>query len=324
MSETKSCKGKAALATPRLSFSGHETFVFRYAWLKKAVDAVSADPEVFTKDSAIVTLGVGKNMVRSIRHWGLATCVLAEEPKSRGTRLAVTDFGRMILGPSGFDPYLEDPSTLWLLHWNILSQEQRCTTWHYVFNSYPAAEFTRGNLTQFVLDEATRADAADLAENSIRRDVEVFLRTYVGSSEMRGSGLSEDAFDCPLSELGIIEARQGSDLYQLQRKPKPTLADHAFLYALCCFWNEISQAQQTLAFSEIAYRNGSPGTVFRLDENSIADRLDRLDALTEGKLVYTETAGLRQIYKHADIDPKKLLEEHYAKAGEFHELEVLA
>src|SRR5581483_4835093 len=240
------------------------------------------------------------------------------------TRLAVSDFGRAVLGPSGFDPYLEDPSTLWLLHWNILRQDQRCTTWHLVFNSYPAAEFTRGNLAQFVLDEARRADAADLAENSIRRDVEVFLRTYVGSSDMRGTGLGEDAFDCPLSELSLIEARQGSDLYQLQRNPKPTLADYAFLYGLADFWNGISQTQQTLAFSDIAYRKGSPGTVFRLDENSIAERLERLDTLTKEKLVYTETAGLRQVYRHADLSPKDILEEHYATAGEFRELEVLA
>jgi hypothetical protein len=324
MSETKTRKDKAGSQAPRISFSGHETFVFRHSWLKKAVDAVAKDPEVFTKDGAIVTLGVGKNMVRSIRHWGLATGVLAEEPKSRGTRLAVADFGRMILDASGFDPYLEDPSTLWLLHWNILKQDQRCTTWYLVFNSYPSAEFTRANLTQFVLDEACRADAGDLAENSIKRDVEVFLRTYVGSSDMRGTVLGEDAFDCPLSELGLIEARQGSDLYQLWRNPKPTLADYAFVYSLVDFWNGISKAQQTLAFSEIAYRKGSPGTVFRLDENSLADRLERLDALTKGKLVYTETAGLRQVYKHADIDPKELLEEHYAKTGEFRELEVLA
>jgi hypothetical protein len=109
MSEAKPRKERSASQAPRLSFSGHETFAFRHSWLKKAADAVLEDPEVFTKDSAIVTLGVGKNMVRSIRHWGLATGILAEEPKSRGTRLGVSDFGLAILGPAGFDPYLEDP-----------------------------------------------------------------------------------------------------------------------------------------------------------------------------------------------------------------------
>jgi hypothetical protein len=43
------------LAGHTFSFSGHETFVFRYTWLKKAVDAVRVDPRVFGQDNAIVT-----------------------------------------------------------------------------------------------------------------------------------------------------------------------------------------------------------------------------------------------------------------------------
>ena len=56
-----------ASAQPGFSFSGHETFVFRYGWLTKAVTAVTEDPGVFAREDAIVRLGVGKNMVRSIR-----------------------------------------------------------------------------------------------------------------------------------------------------------------------------------------------------------------------------------------------------------------
>ena len=51
------------------SFSGHQTFPFRYTWLKKGVDAVAEDPTVFSSEDASVTLGVGKNMVDSIRYW---------------------------------------------------------------------------------------------------------------------------------------------------------------------------------------------------------------------------------------------------------------
>ena len=57
----------------KLTFSGHETFPFRYTWLKKAVDAVNDDSSIFTQESALSTLGVGKNMVNSIRHWGKLT-----------------------------------------------------------------------------------------------------------------------------------------------------------------------------------------------------------------------------------------------------------
>ena len=65
------------VAVVQHSFSGHETFPFRYPWLKKGFDAVGEDPHVFLRDDAITTLGVGKNMVRSIRHWCLTAGVLA-------------------------------------------------------------------------------------------------------------------------------------------------------------------------------------------------------------------------------------------------------
>lgn len=53
--------------------SGHETFPCRYAWLPKAFLAIESDPKVFAdEEKAMVTLGVGKNMVRAIRFWAQA------------------------------------------------------------------------------------------------------------------------------------------------------------------------------------------------------------------------------------------------------------
>ncbi len=51
-----------------MRFSGHESFVCRYAWLPKAFRAIVQDPAAFRdEEQAMVSLGVGKNMVRSIR-----------------------------------------------------------------------------------------------------------------------------------------------------------------------------------------------------------------------------------------------------------------
>src|SRR5262245_8804253 len=80
-----------APASQAFSFTGHETFVFRYGWLTKAVIAVADDPAIFGRDDAIVTLGVGKNMVRSMRHWALAASVVEEDAKTRGALLHVSD-----------------------------------------------------------------------------------------------------------------------------------------------------------------------------------------------------------------------------------------
>ncbi|MEM4724897.1 MAG: DUF4007 family protein [Candidatus Hadarchaeum sp.] len=312
------------MSPPKFSFSGHETFPFRHSWLKKGVDAVLADPEIFNKDHAIVVLGVGKNMVRSIRHWCLATGVLMEEPKSRGRRLQVTPLGHSIFGPQGFDPYLEDPATLWLLHWNLLRQDQRCTTWRIVFNDYPYTEFSRESLFQYILEMVRKAGMDIYSENSIRRDVDVFLRMYAGSFDFRNSALIEETLECPLSELGLIEVTQGGQVYVLQRAARDTLPDLIFLYCLYNYWSSLSSPRQSLAFTSIAYDKGSPGVLFRLDENSIAVRLEQLELLTSGALIYTETSGLRQVHKRVDLDPQEILRQYYARTGEIHSLGVLA
>src|ERR1019366_529784 len=155
MTTTQTTPDRATVAD-RLSFSGHETFVFRHAWLKKAGDAVAQDPTVFSQESAIVTLGVGKNMVRSIRHWALATGVLAEEPKTRGMQLCTTPLADFLFGSAGHDPYLEDPNTLWLLHWNLPSNRQLCTTWSWAFYVLSANEFTREGVMQSLIEEMRR------------------------------------------------------------------------------------------------------------------------------------------------------------------------
>ena len=49
-------------------FSGHESFACKSHWLKRGYDFVIADRN-FNDDDAVVHLGVGKNMVASIRFW---------------------------------------------------------------------------------------------------------------------------------------------------------------------------------------------------------------------------------------------------------------
>lgn len=50
-----------------LKFSGHESFHCRPFWLKKGFDFVKANQQI--TDKAGIELGVGKNMVGSIRFW---------------------------------------------------------------------------------------------------------------------------------------------------------------------------------------------------------------------------------------------------------------
>ena len=306
------------LAGHTFSFSGHETFVFRYTWLKKAVDAVRNEPRVFGRDDAIVTLGVGKNMVRSIRHWGLATGVLVEEPKSRGTAMQVSQFGEFLFGTCdspGVDPFLEDPNTLWLLHWFLISNSERSTTWQWAFNRFPSNEFTREGLLQSVEDEIRRLNLPLPSESTLKRDIEVFVRTYLSGRGNRTTAI-EESLDCPLTELNLLEEMSGTSLLKIRRGPKSTLGDRVFAFCLLQFWDRIAPATKTLGFSEIAYSQNSPGTVFKLDENSLIERLERLSVATNGALSYTETAGLKQVYRQQEaLDGLTWLSTHYEETN---------
>jgi hypothetical protein len=284
------------------SFSGHETFVFRYGWLKKAVDAASANPSVFTSDEAMVLLGVGKNMVRSIRHWALSTGVLEEEPRTRGAVLKSSELGAFLFGESGHDPYLEEPSSLWLLHWKLATNERRCTTWCWTFNLLPSTEFTRDSLAAFLLDQIRRRSIKLPSENSLRRDIDCFIRCYAAPKGHKAVVL-EDSLDCPLTELQLVE-EVPTGIFQFKRGFQNTLADEVFAYALVDFWSRVAAGRESLAFSEIAYGFGSPGNTFKLDENSLAVRLERLEQVTQGRLAYGETAGLKQVYRRSDVPVK--------------------
>ena len=255
------------------SFSGHETFPFRYPWLKKGFDAVLEDGDGFLRDDAITTLGVGKNMVRSIRHWCLAAGILEESPDERGGGLRASRLGTLLLADDGLDPYLEDPATLWLLHWQIASHRGRATTWFWTFSHFHEPEFTREALTSALFKWTQTLPGKLVAESSLKRDVEVFLRTYVPSRQSRG-GIAEDSLDCPLVELGLITQPSDGHAYRFRRGAQQGLPDGILLYAVLCFWEAFSPTAGTLALHDLARQPGSPGRLFKIDESSLVERLE--------------------------------------------------
>jgi hypothetical protein len=295
----------------RHSFSGHETFPFRYPWLKKGFDAVQDDPRVFTRDDATTTLGVGKNMVRSIRHWCLAAGILAE---NRDAGMQPTELGKLLLADKGLDPYLEDPATLWVLHWQIASNRARATTWFWAFSYFHEPEFTREALTSSLFKWTQTLLGKQVAESSVKRDVEVFLRTYVPSRSSRGD-ITEDTLDCPLTELNLITQPGEGRAFRFQRGAQRGLPDGILLFALLRFWETFAPATQTLALHNLARQPGSPGRLFKIDESSLAERLECIEQQTKGKLSYGETAGLRQLYRHEETSPTRALTEAYTAGG---------
>lgn len=289
-------------ATPRSEdytahFSGHETFPLRQMWLKKAFAQAEPGGEVpkstFSDERAIAEFGVGKNMVASIRHWALACDVIQET--TRGA-FELTDTANLIFSDTGLDPYSENPNTAWYAHWCLAGRGTRATTWYWLFNHVTAPSFSRDELEKPLTAYARSLDPKrKLSESTISRDIETCIRTYAPRS---AGGSPEDYAEPMLGELGLIhEEHKGH--FAFRRGPKTTLHDGMFAYALLDYWTNSFGGLSSLSFESIAYGEGSPGRVFKLDEESVAERLFALNEITSGALSWTDTAGLRQVHKKA-------------------------
>lgn len=287
----------------RPQFSGHETFPLRYGWLKKAYDAIATlddsgdSKRVFLGDDAIARFGVGKNMVASMRHWAVAADIIDE---SQGVScIRPTVLGNKLFGVEGRDPYMEHTATLWLVHWKLAARPTK-TTWFWVWNHYAAITFERDQLVKGIARLAKERGWSRVATVTIKNDVACFVRTYVAQAPSGHAG-NDDALESPLTELGLIKAIGKRDGFRFVRGQKSTLGDGVFTYALIDFWSRHSPTAATLSFEAIAYEPGSPGRVFLLDENDVADRLARLDEVTSGALRWSETAGLKQVMRDTEL-----------------------
>lgn len=270
---------EASTRTPLPRFSGHESFALRYAWLPKAAKALAANPEIFGQEElAMEVLGIGKNMVRSLRFWVEVTGVAESEDRSR--RLKVTDFGHAILDRDGFDPFLEDVRTLWLLHWALAGQKDRpLFAWEYLLSRWPRPEFSRSEALAGFKAESRKL-GGDHSETTLGQHLDVFLHTYLPGRG--GAGGVEDSLDGPLVDLNLLvplgerrgEGGRFEPVYAFRREPKPEISDALFDYCLMDYLKRTPGTDGTMSLRQITVGVGSPGQVFKLTEDDVRSRLE--------------------------------------------------
>ncbi|WP_415921299.1 DUF4007 family protein [Tateyamaria sp. SN6-1] len=278
-------------------FSGHETFPLRYGWLEKAFEAVdssgSNNKKIFAESEAIAHFGVGKNMVAAIRFWAQVTGILATDGKDVKT----TEFGQRLLGPNGCDPYLESASSLWKIHWDIASNPKHTGT-YWLFNVFNEPNFDRDTVLRRLMDFVDQRGWKVPKEKTLSNDINVLLANYVPSAPKRGP--SEEAFNSPLTELGLIR-RRSNGKFAMNLGRKPSLSNGVFLFAVLDFWERASSAN-TLSVQSMLLDPGSPGRVFVLEEGDLIDRLADVTEMTDGLISWSETAGLKQLLRNAAFD----------------------
>jgi hypothetical protein len=291
----------------KIRFSGHQTFTFRYGWLEKGY-AFAKQGQAFADDSAIVALGVGKNMVDSIKFWCEMTGILENG--------AISRFADSLLDPEkGWDPFLEDQASWWLLHWKLITNPEFKTAGTALFSYLRKPEFSKQDVAEAAL-RLVDSDKKAPADSIIMRDVDCYIRSYCGTRRFDKKKPGEEAFECPLMDLALIQPMSGGDLYRFAIGAKVSLPPEVVGFAICEYLGQ--DGRSGTAIQRVLYGENSPGQVFMLDENALVEAIQELHETHRwgAYFDFTEAAGNAQVNCLLPLEKaSQLLDGYYSRGS---------
>lgn len=294
----------------KMRFRGHETFFVRKGWLYKGMKNVDKDEMIFRKSNeAMDILGIGSNMVKSLRYWMQAFDLTKEN--GSGIRIQTfTPFGEIVYEN---DRYIEEIGTLWLLHYKLSTNYGYATSWYHFFNEFKMSEFTRDDfVTQL---EKYKSDGDSGSVRVLEDDFNCIINTYVSRTKSNPEKVQpESNIDCPLGELGLIDIvnKNYKDsfgrrqvLYKKSMPKKDTIHPLIMLAVIL----EQANKKKEVRISEIQNDKNNVGKVFNLDIISIISLLSKLEHMEYIKV--ERTAGLDIVKINTKYTFDQCIKEYY-------------
>lgn len=271
----------------------HETFTPRYGWLKKGFDAVLEDPYIFNAPNAIEKLGVGKNMVRSIRFWCIAFKLINND-------LQPTQLGNSLMNDkNGWDPYLEDDASLWLLHWQLFLPTFEAISWPLAFNHCNLWSFDILDLSKIIINSAqSYPNLAKMSAKTYQRDASCIIRMYVDKED------KDSEIECPFTQLGLIYNSADKNQVGFNTDFKPSLP--ALLFAAACFSyaeQYLPPGQKNITLQRVVFGFNSPGIAFKISETDAGNLLDEASKSLNGFSLVSRLGDTQLFFEES---PKQL------------------
>ena len=276
----------------RYSFSGHESFFCKPLWLKKGYDALTSGVN-FASPEAVAQLGVGKNMVASIRFWLKAFGLSIND--------VPTDFARMVFqDDNGFDPYLEDTGTLWLLHYYLVTSNI-ASIYHLTFLEFQREkrEFDRSQLQAFIKRKCSVPEQRNVYnENTVKKDIGVLLHNYVSPSDTR----SIEDYSAIFLDLDLIK-HAGEDKYVFSETDASHLDPMILLYSVLKYKGD----DNTVSLDSMQELS----LVFGLSLMNFIEIIKQLVQTFPGDITYNDNSGIKNIQFLNRIEASDVLTQYY-------------
>jgi hypothetical protein len=285
----------------KYTFSGHDSFQCRQLWLKKGYDYVR-DGKNFNDEDSVVQLGVGKNMVSSIRFWLKAFNVIDSKD-------VPTEFGKKIFDDEeGFDPFLEDEASHWLLHYQLVKTGY-ASIYTIIFNEFRKEKlfFNKEKFVSYVKRIGESNQDLVLNENTLAKDFIVFTNLYKNDTESKDV---EDSFSGILSEIELLKTsgKGKEEQYYVENTERYTLPVEVVLFTIL----DNSTYGNSISLNALEFEINSPGSIFALSRAGLMNKIT--DIVNEFKdITFTDQAGIKELQFKNKLEPYKILEKYYGK-----------
>jgi len=284
-----------------LVLTGHETFQCRNLWLKKGYDFLKSKKKFKDLDS-VVFLGVGKNMVSSIRFWMRSFDIIDDNDN-------ITEFGHLILADDGFDPYLEDEGTLWILHYKLVVNNFS-STYSLLFNEFrkEKIEFTKESYVKFVTRKCVENSIKEPKENTILDDFSVMSKLYIRSESQTKD--KEDNYSGLLTDLNLINniGIKGEEILVIENSEKINIPSEVILFCIL----ETGGFESSINFNKIESDYNNVGSVFAINRLGLVNKIEEI-VKNEKSIIYSDYAGIKELQFKKKIKPSTVLEKYYGK-----------
>ncbi|MHA6260033.1 DUF4007 family protein [Sporosarcina sp. CAU 1771] len=280
-----------------MGYNQHQSFFLRDRWLGKGLREIKKDPHFFFSNEAFEKIGLGKNMVQSLRHWLVAVEVVEPVGAGKNRVHEYKPLGEWILKN---DPAIKHFETAALLHYSIVSKIEPSTTWFWYFNLFTETMASRedlfSELSPWIQDRETRV----ISENSIKRDIDCLIRMYTAVGDDKDP---EEVTSSPLSKLGILREQNG-----VVHKIEPIIPKGSLLFVkyILLKYSEDNQ-QYEISLEDIIHREGLLGKAFNLSRGTIVSLLMELVDNEDFPLRFTRTNNLDMV-SIPTIKPDEFLE----------------
>lgn len=285
----------------KYTFSGHDSFQCRQLWLKKGYDYVQ-EGKNFNDEDAVVQLGVGKNMVSSIRFWLKAFNIIDNKD-------IPTEFGKRLFDDeTGYDPFLEDEASLWLLHYHLVRNDY-ASIYSIIFNEFRKEKlfFNKETFVNYVKRIGENKPDINFNENTVAKDFIVFYNLYKNDSESKDI---EDSFSGILSEIELLKTTgKGKDeQFYIENTERDNLPESVVLYAILdnlTYGNSIS-------LNSLEFDFNCPGSIFALNRSGLMNKISEI--VSEFKnITFTDLAGIKELQFKNKPEAFTILDLYYGK-----------